>query len=157
MHFIFKRIFIWGVGLTIYSGTVLSDDLDNPEYELAAAKKVVAPKFQNKLGQLQSGYKAYIDTNTGKLVYSPETSSSSSSTATRIPLSLETQLQLSTSEVGLYEEIRYRGGYKVNVKGRFRHATAITLNGAKNPLHLCVGNQPFIDASTGNPLQTTHP
>ena len=96
----------------------------------------------------RSGYVAYIDMNTGQLLYGPPPE-----TAAAVPLSLETRMQISTSGAGLYQQQNIQGGYTVDLQGRFRHATMVTISGfAEEPRYFCVGNQPVIDIESGEPV-----
>ena len=95
-----------------------------------------------------SGYVAYIDLNTGQLLYGPPPGS-----PTTMPLDVETQMQLSTSSVGLHSEHNIKGGYAMDLQGRFRHSTMITINPSTGESkYFCVGNQPVFDAETGQPV-----
>ena len=88
----------------------------------------------------------YIDFNTGKLVsgVSPRFNRG------RMALSPQTQQHLSTSGVGLVEQVQSDGSVLVNLQGRFMHFSGVNLNRDKNSIsRFCIGNQPVFDEKAG--------
>ena len=108
----------------------------------------------------QSGMMVYIDRETGKIIAKPPSGSSLNSadenSSADLEMSIEELQSISTSHEGLYEVPLDNGGYMVNLQGRFRHTTVVSLDQLTGqPEHFCLGNQPLYDVA-GNVISQGH-